>query len=103
MPVIEVPGDPHRRPQGLHEGHFGDILFEPLAPPEPDPEMTDEERQYLQFLQDTPAPEHHGGAQWSEPVVSRSEICVFAGWPRRHIQVGQHCPHGMLEEDDDEQ
>jgi len=99
MPSIQVPFDPHEQPDYLAEGSFGDILFEPLAP-EPEYEMTPEEERYLAFGEAVPDGMSYAGRGWTEPVVGRSEVCVFAGWPRRHVQVGAHCPHGMLKEDE---
>ena len=101
MPTIEVPNDPHGEPQGLVvRGHFGDILFAPVPPPEPEEEMTEEEYQYMNFTTDTQSQAPVAGQRYDEPFVARSEVCVFGGWPQRHVQIGAHCPHGMLDEDE---
>jgi hypothetical protein len=98
MPTIEVPGDPHDEPQGLVvRGHFGDILFTPVAPPEPEEDMTEEEWQHLHFTSDVQTEAPVMDHRYDEPAISRAEVCVLGGWPRRHVSVGAHCPHGMLE------
>lgn len=101
MPVIQVPSDPHEQPVGLAQGNFSDVLFD-VAVPEPEVEITPEEQRWMGFMEHAPSGHSHAGHDFHEPVVSRSEVCIFGGWPRRHIQIGAHCPHGMLEEDDDD-
>ena len=97
MPEIHITADPHGHGGYEETGHFGDILFEPVAPPEPDPELNPDERRFLKFAEDTQAAAPVMAHEYDEPRIARSEICVFGGWPRRHVQVGRHCPHGMLE------
>lgn len=38
-----------------------------------------------------------GETEYSISDGPGSELCVFSGWPRVHVHVGRHCPHGMLE------
>lgn len=52
------------------------------------------------FGTDTQSGPPVAGQRWEPVRVSRSEVCVFGGWPRRHTQIGRHCPHGMLEDTD---
>ncbi len=102
MPTIEVANDPHADPPGLVvRGEFGDILFAPVGPPEPEEDLTPEELRYMQFHSDTQSDAPVAGQRYDEPTVARSEVCILAGWPQRHVQIGAHCPHGMLEDDDE--
>ena len=128
MPEIRIVNDPHDAPPSLQEGAggFGDMLYQPAAPPEPEQELTPEQERFLGFrdagttgpqlggfqepgteqrppLSQVQGERHHRPlASLSEPSRAVSEqygeVCVFEGWPRRHARVGRHCPHGMLED-----
>lgn len=100
MPEIRIVSGPDDTPDYVEDGGFGDVLFQPLAPPEPDPDLTPEEERWMTFRD--AAMTGYGqaliaSAQWEEPTVGRDNVCVFGGWPRRHMQVGRNCPHGMIE------
>lgn len=96
MPQLPVPTDPWEPAQGHGEAGFGDILFSPHVP-EPEYEVTPEQQQDMLFRADTQSGPPVAGRSWEEARISQSEVCVFGGWPRRHLQIGRHCPHGMLE------
>ena len=126
MPQIRIVNDPHDAPAVLSEENaLGDMLIQPVAPPEPESDLTPAEERYLGFRDTADTGPQLGGHQEPgyEPMQPMSEIqqerqhrplphlmprqggiterlgevCVFTGWPRRHATVGKHCPHGMLE------
>lgn len=83
---------------------FGDMLFEPIGPPEPDPEATPEQLReeafHAEHVADNYANEDPG--RWHAAGRDISEVCVTSGWPPRHVSVGKHCPHGLLDVDPNE-
>lgn len=83
---------------------FGDMLFEPLGPPQPEPEATPEQLReeafHAEHVSDNHANEESG--RWHSAGRDMSEVCITSGWPRRHIKIGKHCPHGLLEGNPDE-
>jgi hypothetical protein len=83
---------------------FSDMLFEPVGPPEPDPEATPEQLReeafHAEHVADNYANEETG--QWHRAGRDMSEVCVTTGWPPRHLRVGRHCPHGLLDQHPDE-
>jgi hypothetical protein len=102
--MVQIPIWGEERPETLaHEQDFGDMLFEPIGPPQPDPEMTPEQHRAELFhgehVADNYANEDPG--RWHEAGRDMTEVCVTTGWPPRHISVGKHCPHGLLNRTDE--
>lgn len=113
------------QPEDLPEATLNEFLFSPVKPrqPEEEPELTHEQRHDAGFRGEAYQGEQLGGFQdpgteqplrqaeedprahhkplyaleRREEAITGSEVCVFTGWPRRHVTVGKHCPHGMLE------
>lgn len=103
--MIQLPLWGEEGPESVpHEQDFSDMLFEPVAPPKPDPEQTPEEHRAELFHgeheDENYANEEPG--QWHTAGRDLSEVCVMTGWPPRHIQLGRHCPHGLLGSDPEE-
>jgi hypothetical protein len=94
MPMWGEPTPP------AEDAGFPDLLFAPTAPPEPDPETSPEETRMelfhaeadgqYSFANEEPGEFHQAGRDLSE-------VCVMYGWPPQHVSVGQHCPHGLTE------
>jgi hypothetical protein len=82
---------------------FSDMLFEPIGPPQPDPEATPEQLRdeafHAEHVADNYANEDSG--RWHAAGRDMTEVCVTTGWPPRHVTVGKHCPHGLLDVSDD--
>lgn len=117
--------DPHAGIPYIDEPDFSDMMFMPKQPPEPERELTTPERHDSGFQGEHYQGPQLGGFQepGNEPVHPKADmderrhkplyrlqqqeysvsdepggdLCVFSGWPRRHVRVGVHCPHGMRE------
>lgn len=77
---------------------FMDVLFTPSSPPEPDPELSPEEEQLELFHAETDGQYTYANPEpgdWHRAGRDQGEVCILAGWPPRHQQVGRHCPHGL--------
>jgi hypothetical protein len=125
MPQIPLP-DPFDGVPYLDEPDFSDMWGYLPAQRQDEPEeedLTDEQRRDAGFQGESYQGPRLGGFQepGNEPALPRadnksgkglyllgeteysitdgpgSELCVYSGWPRRHVRVGRHCPHGMLE------
>lgn len=123
--IVHDPNDAPAILSDPQDGAYSDMLVQPQRPPQPEQELTPEQERFLSFrgTADTgpqlggyqdPGTEaappvsrvqgerHHrplGHLTVREPAVAErySEVCVYEGWPRRHVRVGRHCPHGYLE------
>lgn len=106
------------------DADYSDLMFTPAGPPEPEPELSPQQRQRSGFDGEAYQGQQLGGFQGrgsehappfrerdghrpldllgerAQPATAGAEICVFTGWPRRHIQIGLHCPHGLRENDE---
>lgn len=125
MPEIRIGLDQDETPWQREDGGFGDMMSVPVPPPQPEPDLTPEQLRFLGFADQADTGPQLGGLQHpgneapppvsdiqrerrhqplhllterQKPVTTpRGEVCVYSGWPRRHVIVGKHCPHGMLE------
>lgn len=87
-----------------HEQDFSDMLFEPVGPPQPDPEKTPEQLREEAFHaeHETEGYANEEAGHWHTAGRDMSEVCVTTGWPPRHVRIGRHCPHGLLDHDSEE-
>ena len=103
---IQLPLWGEEPPRVPHEQDFSDMLYAPVPPPEPNPEMTPEQQRAEAFFQEALPFEGENFANDASSMQQAgrdlTEVCVMTGWPPRHVQVGLHCPHGLLDDDSDE-
>lgn len=87
-----------------YEQDFSDMLFLPVQPESEPEEQTPEEHRDELFHGEA-APEDNFAneepGEWHRAGRDMTEVCIMTGWPPRHIQVGQHCPHGLLNEEEE--
>lgn len=129
MPEIRIFGDPWEETpyEGHDPTPFEDLGFAPERPvQDEEPELTPQERRESGFTGEAYSGPRLGGFQHPgyEPEIPRgdlgakqhkplyllrqpeygvtgvNEVCVYAGWPRRHIRAGAHCPHGHGSQDE---
>src|ERR1700722_13919681 len=102
--MVQIPIWGEEGPQSLpQEQDFSDMLFEPIGPPQPDPEQTPEQLReeafHAEHVSDNYANEDPGRCHTAGRDMA--EVSVTTGWPPRPIQVGRHCPHGLLDISDE--
>ena len=107
MPDINVIYDPFEEPRFTSDPtpDLSDMLIAPVSEQELEPEEpTPQEIRQDAFREHAADRDRLSLGEWNQPGRGRirngTEVCQFTGWPRRHLSVGKHCPHGMLDEQD---
>lgn len=108
MSWVQLPlWDDDGKPAVSAETDFSDMMAMPVRPEAdaPEPELTPEERRIEAFFSSVAPGENFANQStdgWDSAGRDSTEVCVLSGWPPRHVQVGQHCPHGLTDDTADE-